>query len=146
MSSELVGEADFSWVIATELEPTATLLSPALLDKYPVVTLPIGAGTSNILDEWLSASRQPSFQRLICNNWGAIAGLAAEGVGLGMLPTSWATVFEQRGQLRILQSKPALQPLAYSFQWRSDDNRPLLASMREIVHLAVDFSITHRLM
>lgn len=146
MSIEPIGEAEFSWVIAVGAKEAHARLDADLLERYPLITLPVGAGTSNILDDWFSASGLIVRQRLICNNWSAIAGLVAEGVGLGILPTSWARILEQREQLRILRSKPSLSPLTYSFQWRSDDTRPLLARMREIVHATADFSTAHRLM
>ncbi|MES2187801.1 MAG: LysR family transcriptional regulator [Pseudomonadota bacterium] len=146
MNTELIGEAEFSWVIAADADRACAAVTPALLQRFPVVTLPAGAGTNYLLNDWVSAHGQLNCQRLICNNWRSIAGLVASGVGVGLLPTSWARNFEQRGQLRILQSKPALGPLAYSFQWRNDDNRPLLRAMREIVHATVDLTIAHQLM
>ena len=39
-----------------------------------------------------------------------------------------------------LQSRPALPALEYTFQWRRDDSRPMLARMREAVVQTVDFS------
>jgi hypothetical protein len=36
-------------------------------------------------------------------------------------------------------SRPALSALEYTFQWRRDDTRPLLAHMRAVVVQTVDF-------
>ena len=38
-----------------------------------------------------------------------------------------------RGAVVELRGRPALPPLQYTFQWRRDDTRPLLARMREAV-------------
>jgi DNA-binding transcriptional LysR family regulator len=59
-----------------------------LLQQHPVVTLPVGAGTTRLLDEWLIARNIDIAHRLICTREGAIAGLLTEGIGIGFLPES----------------------------------------------------------
>ena len=74
-------------------------MSPALLARLPLVTLPEGAGTTRIIDDWLAGREAPG-ERLCCNNWGAIAGLLIEGTGVGLLPSHWAAALEAEGSLR----------------------------------------------
>ena len=47
---------------------------------------------------------------------------------------------DHRNAVVELKSRPALPPLEYTFQWRRDDSRPMLAHMREAVGSTVDFS------
>jgi DNA-binding transcriptional LysR family regulator len=84
-------------------------------------------------------------QRLVCNHWGAVAGLLVEGQGLGFLPEGWARSLSRRGQLRILSSTPPLAPLSYAFQWRRDDVRPVVSCMRELALKTADFKAVSRL-
>ncbi|MPS26280.1 LysR family transcriptional regulator [Pigmentiphaga sp.] len=144
--SERIGEARFSWVIASDTEPLASAMSDRLLDAHPLITLALGAGTTRLLDDWLNDSGLDVRQRLICNNWGAIAGLVSEGVGVGMLPAAWAAELARRGRIRVLKSSPALGALPYSFRWRRDDTRPVVPGMLAIARQAIDFSARNRLL
>jgi len=144
--SERIGEARFSWVTSVDAEASSTAMTARLLATYPLVTLPLGAGTTRVLDDWLNASGLDIHQRLICNNWGAIAGLVSEGVGVGILPAGWAAALAKRGRLRVLKSTPALRPLPYSFRWRRDDTRPVVPGMLAIARQAIDFSMKNRLL
>lgn len=62
-----------------------------------------------------------------------------QGLGLGFLPAAWAQVLIQRGDLRRLPRFPPLPPLAYTFQWRRDDTRPMLESLRSHAQACLDF-------
>jgi len=144
IASSPIGEARFSWAAAPSVLHGETRMTTALLARLPLVTLPAGAGTSRIIDDWL-AGREAVDERLCCNNWGAIVGLLIEGTGVGLLPTHWALALQAEGSLRVLQGEPGLAALPYAFQYRRDDARPLVACLRDAVASAVDFSAPCRL-
>lgn len=146
ISSHTVGEARFVWAASQTLVGKSSKLSAQMLRDHPLVTLPPGAGTSRILDDWLMASDIDFSYRLSCNSWGAIAGLLIEGTGVGFLPESWARSLSRRGALRVLNAAPALAPLVYTFQKRRNDERPLLAEMLAAVRAAADFARPPRLL
>lgn len=146
ISSHTVGEARFAWTASPSLAGRSARLSPRMLRDHPLVTLPPGAGTSRILDEWLMANDIEFAYRLNCNSWGAIAGLLIEGSGVGFLPESWARALSRRGALRVLNAAPALSPLVYTFQKRRTDARPLLAEMLAAVRATADFTRAPRLL
>ena len=133
-----------AWAAAPAALAGATRMSPDLLARLPLVTLPAGAGTTRIVDDWL-AGRDVAGERLCCNNWGAIAGLLIEGTGVGLLPSHWARALQDEGSLRVLDCDPTPAALPYSFQHRRDDTRPLVGKLRESVLAAVDFSAPCRL-
>ncbi len=146
IASVPVAQALFAWCAAPALVGRARTLSPALLADHPLVTLPTGAGTTRIVDDWLaaqgSASRPlPAPHRLNCNHWGGVAGMLVEGAGIGLLPQAWARALQRRGALRVLKATPALAPLPYAFHWRRDDARPVVAAMRELAQAAADFTV-----
>lgn len=145
IASQPLTEAHFVWSASSSVVGAARRLTPQLLAKAPLVTLPAGAGTTRILDDWLLAHGVVAEQRLVCNHWGAVAGLLVEGLGIGFLPESWARALSRRGHLRILHSSPALAPLPYAFQWRRDNLRPLVPLMRELARKTADFSKASRL-
>lgn len=146
ISSETVGQAHFVWVAAPSLIGKSQNFSAKMLQDYPVVTLPGGAGTSRLLDEWLMTKNLDVQHRLTCNSWGAIAGLLIEGIGIGFLPEGWARLLSRRGDLRVLRASPELPPLTYTFQKRSNDERQLLVSMLAAVRASIDFSKAARLL
>ncbi|QYJ22802.1 LysR family transcriptional regulator [Achromobacter sp. ES-001] len=144
IASTPIGQARFAWAAAPAALGSDTRMTPALLARLPLVTLPAGAGTTRIIDDWL-AGRDAAGERLCCNNWGAIVGLLIEGTGIGLIPEHWAQALQAEGSLRVLQGDPEPAALPYSFQYRRDDARPLVARLRESVTAAVDFSAPCRL-
>lgn len=143
--SHTIGQAHFLWGAAPAAAGADERLTPALLRALPLVTLHVGAGTTRILDDWLTRREEPAERRLSCNGWGAVAGMLVDGAGVGFLPEGWARALERRGQLRILASEPALAPLNYAFQARRDDARLMVGKMRALVADVADFSATSAL-
>lgn len=87
--SQPVGAAHFAWAAAPSLPGAGRLGAVALLQRHPLVTLPAGAGTTRLLDDWLLANRATVQERIVCNSWGAVAGMLRQGVGVGFLPAYW---------------------------------------------------------
>ncbi len=142
IASVPVAQALFAWCAAPALVGRTRTLSPALLADHALVTLPTGAGTTRIVDDWLAAQTGlPPPRRLSCNHWGGVAGMLVEGAGIGLLPQAWARALQRRGALRVLKATPALAPLPYAFQWRRDDARPVVAAMRQLAQASADFSV-----
>lgn len=138
--SQPIVAAHFVWMAAPELaEGTDSCV--ALLDRgVPLIALPAQAGTTRLIDDWLMAHHVAHAGRLTCNNWGAIVGMLALSVGVGIVPAGWADRLERRKRLRRLEGERPLPPFAYSFQWRRGDNRPLIGQMRELIGGLADFS------
>ncbi|KAF1042265.1 LysR family transcriptional regulator [Xylophilus sp.] len=140
--SRFIGHAGFDWVAAPGMEEVAE--PSGALAAWPLVTMPQGAGTHRMLDEWLARTGHVVRRRVTCNTWGAVAGLLAEGLGVGFLPQGWARPLLARGSLRALADWPALSPLNYAFQVRRDDGRAVLASVRGLLAQTVDFALPIR--
>lgn len=138
--SQPVGVAQFAWMASPAVAGSDGFLTPALLQRWPLITLPAGAGTTRILDDWLLAQGLAPPQRIECNHWAAIAGMLRQGLGIGFLPEHWASASASTRPLQLLVSDVPLAPLHYAFQWRRDDRRELVRAMRELVSHCVDFS------
>jgi DNA-binding transcriptional LysR family regulator len=135
--SQPVGAAQFAWTIAPSLAGEGRLSVAALLQRYPLVTLPQGAGTTRLLDDWLLANHAMAHDRVACNSWGAVAGMLCQAVGVGFLPADWVDALG----LRAVGSRTPLAPLHYAFQWRRGDARALIAAMQPMVQAQVNFSV-----
>jgi DNA-binding transcriptional LysR family regulator len=137
--SQLVTEARFAWMASKTLVGGKRTLTATLLQQHALVTLPAGAGTTRVLDEWLLAAGINNPRQIACNNWSAVAGMLREGVGIGFLPADWAAAAQMGTALVRLASEPALSTLPYAFQWRRGDMRGLIPSMLALVRQHADF-------
>lgn len=134
--SQPVGAARFAWAAAPALPGTGRPGAGALLQRHALVTLPPNAGTTRLLDDWLLAHRATVRERILCNSWGAVAGMLRAGVGIGFLPAGWIGTLG----LRAVGGRAPLAPLHYTFQWRRGDARALIPAMQRLAQDQVDFS------
>lgn len=134
--SQPMGAARFAWAAAPGLPGAGRLGAVALLQRHALVTLPPNAGTTRLLDDWLLAHRATVRERILCNSWGAVAGMLRAGVGVGFLPAGWIGTLG----LRAMGGRAPLAPLHYAFQWRRGDARALIPAMQRLAQAQVDFS------
>ena len=144
VQSEHVGEAHFMWVASKALVGADDTVTSEMLSRVPVISSTVGTGSTRVLNDWLDASNMEIVQRLNCNSWAGVAGLLGEGLGIGILPASWAVPMTQSGDLRLLKMQHPMQPLRYAFHWRKDDGRPLIDSMLQAVKDCIDFEVPVR--
>lgn len=140
IASEAVATVRFSWAAAPGLVGQRRSINARLLQETALITMPPAAGPTRMLEHWLAVNNLEAGRRLTCNNLAAIAGLIAAGVGIGLFPNGWLRQMADRQAVVELRSRPALPALEYTFQWRRDDSRPLLARMREAVVETADFT------
>lgn len=136
-----IAQASFTWCATPELARRLVAMDAAALDEHPLVTLPQGSGVTHIIDEWLRQTGAQPRRRLVCNHWGAIAGLLVQGGGVGLLPVGWARALRGRGMIEELASPIALGSLDYALHSRRDDLRPLVNALRSITAEAADFTV-----
>ncbi|PMQ11604.1 HTH-type transcriptional regulator GltR [Pseudomonas sp. AD21] len=139
IASHIIGKAEFTWVASNDFSEQPASLEATDLPDITLITLPQGAGTVRLIDHWLSNLRTSPARILSCQNWGGVAGLIRRGLGVGFLPEAWAESLIARGQMVHLDKFARLSPLQYTFQWRRDDSRPMIQSIREIASDTIDF-------
>jgi len=139
IASHGLGQVQFVWVAAPTLYGDTPPRHAQQVAERTLITLPNSAGTVRILDEWLTEHQVSVGRRMTCENLGAVAGMLKEGLGVGFLPRAWAAALIQRGHLAALPELPPLRPLAYTFQWRRDDTRPMVRQLRALAAQAADF-------
>ncbi len=140
LAAERISQVDFAWVASQPfLDEAGTQDPQALMRDRVLLTLPVGAGGTRVLDQWLACRGLMVNRRLMCNSWGAVAGMVAEGLGFAFMPEQWAQALAARGVLHILPGSDTLEPLHYAVQWRRDDARVLITAMRDIIKGVIDF-------
>lgn len=136
-----VGQAEFDWVASPGLAGAGLTTAEASARRLSLVTMPQGAGTYRILEDWIRDNEVFWGSILACNTWGGVSSLLQEGVGVGFMPRAWTTSLVERGLLRRLDNWQALLPLSYSMQMRRDDTRVGMLRVRALLAEVIDFSL-----
>jgi len=139
IASHLIGQATFTWVASPGVASLRRRWRAADIVAQTIVCLPEGAGTTRLLDQWLNRHALAPVRQMHCDTMGGVAALLQEGLGIGFLPGAWADALIARGKLARLAHAPALPPMAYTFQWRRDDRRPMLRDMRAAAETCIVF-------
>lgn len=139
ISSAPISKAHFCWYGSKGVGCSDTVITQDIFDQAPLISLPIQSGITRLVDDWLRATDIVVPRRIVCNHWGAIAGLVREGLGVGVLPRGWASSIEGLYGVRVLRCEPALPSLEYFVQWRSDDYRSLVLHLRRLAEETANF-------
>lgn len=140
LASHLIADVDFVWAAAPSLAGPQASLTPELLQRCSLITMPHGAGPTRMLEHWLNTNALESRTRLTCNNLSAVASLIVAGLGVGLFPRSWFEHLAPRGLVAELRTTSALPSMHYTFQHRRDDPRPLLAGLKRVMLGTADFN------
>ena len=139
LESIFLANVRYVWVAARDAELSNRNVEDILRD-FPVVTMSRDAGSTEIFTAWKSASGVSGVKLIECNSMVAMAGIIASGIAIGYLPRGWLQPLFRSGVLEIIDSHVALPDLEYRFYWRSDDSRPVIGKVREMVAEVVDYS------
>lgn len=141
LASEIVGRSEFVWVASPSFVSEHGGDVHRLVGEETLVTLSEGAGSTRMLDHWLSRNSATMGKRLTCNSLATVVGLILQGTGFGVMPLAWAQQLECNRKLRILEPPShSAMTLDYVVQWIRDDPRDLVAEMRRLVRASVSFS------
>lgn len=142
IKAEYLGSAGFAWVCSPALHRQGEGRLPALLPDCALISLPPSSGTALIIEQSLQSIDASVARRLHCNSWAVIAQLLIQGLGLGVLPESWAHQLVQAGLLVRLRGAPPLSALDYFLISRERDLRPLVGACLDIACEVVNFKPT----
>lgn len=140
LASSIIGSASFAWVCPPNMANGEILMPEQTFEKFKIVSLPTSSGVTRMLDEWLLKTEVSLHEKVTCNSWGTIASLVTQGMGFGFLPEAWANNLAAKKQIMIMQSWPKLEKLDITFQWRRDDNRPLIIESRRLAANLINFT------
>ena len=139
IASHRIGQVDYKWVAAPSLAQQKRRWRASDIVAQTLISLPQGAGTTPLVDQWLNRHGLVPGRKLQCDALGGVSALLQEGLGVGFLPVAWADALIARNRLTALPHAPALATLVYTFQWRRDDRRPMLLNMRAAAEHCINF-------
>ncbi len=140
LTSVPLAHARFAWCAGLGVARGLHQMDAEAVQSYPLVTLPQGSGVTHLIDDWLRQADARPARRRMCNHWGAIVGLLAQGSGIGLLPEGWARALCERGVLHLLASPVPLGSLGYALHSRRDDLRPLVGMLHGMATQHADFT------
>src|SRR5690606_33834745 len=139
-----VGTADFAWFVSPALYPDCQTVADAAAMHISLVTMPQGAGTYRMLEEWVRSHGIFWRSCLTCNTWGGVTSLVLEGVGVGFMPNAWAEPLLERGLLVRLDQWQPWPSMSYAILMRWDDSRVGVRVVGDLLMEVVDFSLPIR--
>jgi DNA-binding transcriptional LysR family regulator len=143
LKAHYLGSASFTWVCSPNLSHARKHQLSALLPDSALISLPPSSSTARIIEQSLRSIDATVTRQLHCNSWAVIAQLLTQGLGLGILPLSWADQLVKTKSLEILHDSPPLADLDYFMISRERDLRPVVDICLAIAGQVVDFKFTH---
>ena len=130
---EPVIDVEVAWMASPKLGLHQRSVAPADLHGHLILTNPHPSYLYGTMHDWFSGSVAP--QRLhTCTSLMFAAKLTADGVGIAILPMIVARRDLARGQLVVLDAKPALPSHLISVVYRTGPEQQSLARVALLAH------------
>jgi DNA-binding transcriptional LysR family regulator len=142
--SEPLADVEFAMMASPRLVGPETMLTPSLLEQYPVLTQSSGSGLATIFDAWTHANGLTTHHVLASNSLTAIADMVVAELGIGILPVKYFLPLLRAGHLCILNTPARLPRLDYYLTYRPDETRGVAGIMCDLVRQVCDFNLPQR--
>lgn len=139
-----LGSVEFSWMAHPGLGVPGGPLSPADLQRFPVILLSFHSNLHAVLKNWFEVAGV-SLERIdVCNSMTTVASMTRAGVGISYLPTGYHAEDISAGRLRIIHTQPALDPLNYAAVYRKDRHTVLAELLSDLAVECSTFDLPGR--
>lgn len=139
LTSIALAQASFVWCAHPDIARRTKTVELLSFEEHALITLPRGSGMTHVLDSWFEQAGIKRGKQIVCNQWGGVAGLIAEGGGVGFLPAGLAKGLLGQQKVALLNSCHALKKLDYHLHFRHEDPRQLIATLAGSCLEMVDF-------
>lgn len=133
---------ELSWMCSPKLLDRDDTITTAELLSLPLLTQSTGSILRPVLQSVVENPKLPFAKKLTCNNMGALAELAAYGLGVTILPKAFFSRHLADRRLRVLKTEIALPQLEYFITYRNDYHGAFCAEIAEICQQICDFTTT----
>lgn len=138
-----LGVVRFAWMASGNVKLPSRIWTPRDLAELPMIHQGSDSATRQLMRSWLGGQfdREP---HSICNSMGAIASLAAAGVGIGFLPLDYHADRIASGNLQVLQTDPIVPCLPFSIVYPSRQNASIAQKLAELAVQSSSFEFPPR--
>jgi len=136
-----LGVVRFAWMASGNLKLPRKVWAPKDLAELPMIHQGSDSATRQLMRGWLGGQfdHEP---HSICNSMGAIASLAAAGVGIGFLPLDYHVDRIASGQLQVLQTDPVAPCLPFSIAYPSRQNASIAQRLADLAVQSSSFEFS----
>ncbi|MDA7947735.1 MAG: LysR family transcriptional regulator [Hyphomicrobiaceae bacterium] len=127
-----LGHAEFLWMARSDFDIPDRALSPRDLQQWPIITLSSQSYHHRLVNQWFRDNKASSRNYIECNSIGVIASLTADGLGIGLIPTSFVSERLKAGELRIVTCDPQIAPVGMFALFQKDCTHPLANEIASI--------------
>lgn len=145
IASQPLRSVAFAWMASPQLKIPQRRLTLEALEKHALIVPNPLSGQSQPLHDWMAMANVRPNRLIQCNSLNAIVEMAVAGTGISLLPQGYTAPIVARKLLVRLRSDSPAPPLTYTFIWRRDDMRPLIARVKALVIRDADFTLTSSL-
>lgn len=142
LASDPLATVEFAWMASPGLGLRGRKLTREALQQHAVIAPASPTGQAQSFDDWLTTSGMEVAKPIHCNSVHAAVEMAVAGLGIAILPRALLRPVLKRRLLAMLHSTPSFPPLPYSFIWRRDDNRSMVAQVRQLALRNVDYTLS----
>ncbi|MBK5411610.1 LysR family transcriptional regulator [Pseudomonas yamanorum] len=135
-----LGSVENAWMCAPWLVSEPDPVGLEALAGYTVLTQGSHSGTGLLYERWLAAHAVQMPRKLTSHNLLVQVGLALSGVGVSYLPKACLSHLIERGELRALETEPALPQVGYVALHRGDRQFGLNQNVAQLAVQCCDFS------
>jgi DNA-binding transcriptional LysR family regulator len=130
-----LGAIDMVWMCHPSLGLEGRCITQEELLHHRILIQSRGSVLRPILRELIDNPKLRFKSTVNCNNMAALAELAANGLGLTVLPRVFFDRYVQEGRLCVIDTEIEIPPLEYVISYRDDYNA---AFLREVTDLCIE--------
>jgi DNA-binding transcriptional LysR family regulator len=134
-----LGYDQFVWMAPGNMPLPGHALAPAELAGWPVLGLSEASHHYPVIEQWFHAGKA-SYQPVVsCSNVRVLADLTVAGLGVSLLPRRSCRKELEAGQLRVIETYPALPPVEFVALYKRDILDPLVSAVAELARESSEF-------
>jgi DNA-binding transcriptional LysR family regulator len=134
-----LGYDQFVWMAPGNMPLPGHALAPAELAGWPVLGLSEASHHYPVIEQWFHAGKA-SYQPVVsCSNVRVLADLTVAGLGVSLLPRRSCRKELEAGQLRVIETYPALPPVEFVALYKRDMLDPLVSAVAELARESSEF-------
>ena len=137
-----LGVVRFAWMASGNAKLPRKVWTPKDLAELPMIHQGADSATRQLMRGWLGGQfdHEP---HSICNSMGAIASLAAAGVGIGFLPLDYHADRIASGHLQVLHTDPIIPSLSFSIIYPQRQNASIAQTLANLAVQSSSFEFPH---
>lgn len=109
-----LGTVKFSWMTGKSLDVPTERVTPAELQKWPVIALSPKSAHHRPIESWFEEGDARIWRMDICKSMNVAASLAATGLGVTLLPVNCFQNYLDRDMLKLINTNPAFPAVEFT--------------------------------